>query len=102
MVLTVLPRWRRGFIPGVLVLSSLVCVHPAVGAERLSAPALIELAGKSPNSADFRESLVLSLGEQRIKNGTAVMGQGPDFIWAIEAPSAPQLVLDDQAPVALK
>jgi enterochelin esterase-like enzyme len=76
-----------------------------VGAPRRASPAaaeklpplkLIDLAESSPNEPAFREALVATLGERRIKAGTAVIGEGPEFLWAIESTSPPQLVVDDQ------
>lgn len=61
----------------------------------ISAPQLIDMARTNPASAEFREALVASLGEVEIKKGTAVTGQGPDFLWAVEAATVPELVIDD-------
>ncbi len=68
----------------------------AAAAEKLPPLKLIELAGSSPNEPRFRENLVATLGENRIKGGTALTGEGAEFLWAIEAASLPQLIVDDQ------
>jgi enterochelin esterase-like enzyme len=74
------------------------------GALTLRAPAaettpfsrLLEMARRAPNGADFREALDRSLGESDIRKGTAILGEGPDFIWAVESESAPSLYVDDE------
>ncbi len=79
----------------VLVILGSVCMMAA--AEKLPAPRLIEMS-RHPSAA-FREALLASLGEAEVKKGTAVLGQGPDFIWAVESREAPELFVDD-APFA--
>jgi len=68
----------------------------AAAAEKLPPLRLIELAESSPNEPEFREALVATLGDRRIKAGSALIGEGPDFLWAIESASPPQLVVDEQ------
>ncbi|MGD1072161.1 MAG: alpha/beta hydrolase-fold protein [Bryobacteraceae bacterium] len=65
----------------------------ALAADKLTAPQLIELAKSNP--ANLREALVATLGQERIHNGTALVGRGPDFIWAVESASRPVLTIDD-------
>lgn len=36
-----------------------------------------------------------------LKKGTAVTGEGSDFLWAVESDSQPSLVIDDAPPVAM-
>jgi len=64
----------------------------AFSAEKMTAPQLIEMA--RANSAALKAALVDSLGEANIKNGTAALGRGENFIWAIEAASRPTLQID--------
>src|SRR5437867_159328 len=73
----------------------------APAGEKLPAPKLIEMAGSRPNEPRFREALVATLDENRIKAGTAIIGEGPDFLWAIESSSPPQLIVDEQARPAM-
>jgi len=68
----------------------------AAAAEKLPPLKLIELAESGPNEPQFREALVATLGDRRIKAGNALIGEGPDFLWAIESASPPQLVVDEQ------
>lgn len=88
-------NYRIGML-ALIVAAILALVIPTQAmAQRLAAPALIELANKSPNSPEFRAALSGTLTDARLKAGTAVTGQGPDFLWAIEASTAPRLVVDD-------
>jgi enterochelin esterase-like enzyme len=68
----------------------------AAPADRLPPLKLIELAGSRPNAPEFREALLAALGEQRIQRGTAIIGEGSDFLWAIQSSRQPQLIVDDQ------
>ena len=54
-----------------------------------SAAELIRMSAK-PND-EFRAALIESMGEARIVKGTAVVGHGPDFIFAVESPTVPTL-----------
>ena len=64
----------------------------ACAAGKLPARRLIELA--QSNSPQLRESLIESLGEPNIRKGTAALGEGEDFIWAVESVTRPELLLD--------
>lgn len=63
-------------------------------AEKLPPLKLIDAARQKPGSPEFRDSLVETLGAERVRAGTAVAGEGPEFIWAVEAKTAPTLVVD--------
>ena len=49
-----------------------------------------------PNE-EFRAALVEALGEENIVKGTAVLGEGPDFVFAMESRETPTLYVDDEA-----
>ena len=66
-----------------------------IAAPKMSAPELIALAKKDPQSAIFREALSASLTDKAIDSGTAVLGEGTDFIWAVKSASEPTLTIDD-------
>src|SRR5688500_18776425 len=70
-----------------------VALRPAA-AEKLPPLKLIDLARQKPASPELRESLVESLGAERVRAGTAVAGEGPEFIWAVEAKSPPTLMVN--------
>ncbi len=47
------------------------------------------------NSAKLVEALPATLGGDNLAKGTAFLGEGPDFIFAVDAATAPELVLDE-------
>src|SRR5260370_30145999 len=63
-------------------------------AEKLTAPQLIELAHKKLH--DLAAAVRDSLGDEAIKKGTAFMGEGPDFVWAFESETRPEIYIDGQ------
>src|SRR5262245_20316743 len=64
----------------------------AFAADRVSAPELIRMA--ESRAANFREALIAALGEAKIKDGSAFLGEGPNFIWAVEADPTPVRYVD--------
>jgi len=79
-----------------LTIASLLLASPGIFAQgKLSAPDLIAMAKNSPQSPAFRESLVNTLGAKAISEGTAALGEGTDFIWAVRNARHPQLLIDD-------
>jgi len=71
----------------------LLLAAPAAAADKMTATDLIALAGRDP--VKFHAALVETLTAEAIKNGTAVLGRGPDFIWAVDAATKPVLLLDE-------
>ncbi len=71
----------------------------AGAADKPGARELIALAHKK--STHLADSLRESLGDAEIKKGTAVAGEGADFIWAIESDVRPILYVDGQAAAAM-
>jgi enterochelin esterase-like enzyme len=65
-------------------------------AERPVVDRLIQLARTQPASAAFAEKLVAAMGADSIRDGTAVVGNGPDFVWAVESQDPPVLYVDDE------
>ena len=82
-----------------LCLYALMAPSAAFGADKLTAPQLIALA-KSPDK--LAAALIATLGEEPLKKGTAVLGYGPDFIWAVEATTRPLLFVNGQPGPATK
>ena len=72
------------------------------GMERAAMDQLLTLARTRPDSAEFRDLLVKHLGDARIKSGEAYNSNGPDFVWAVETPKQPTLVIDDQPAGAMR
>jgi enterochelin esterase family protein len=85
--------WKRGLL--------LLCIiAPAIAAERMTAPQLIDLA--KSNSANLREAITATFDARDLKEGTAWTGHGPDFFFATQAPSQPSLVIDEAPGPALQ
>jgi len=63
---------------------------------------LLAMAKSRVDAPEFREALVKRLGEAPIKAGEAFDSNGPDFVWAVEAPAQPTLVVDDQPVGAMR
>jgi len=91
------PRPRRGLMLGLILAAGSLLPPSAQAAERLPVARLLELAAREPNAPEFREALLATLGEGGVRGGTAVAGEGPLFLWAIESEKAPQLFVDDEA-----
>lgn len=78
--------WKRALL--------LLClIAPAVAAEKMSAPQLIDLA--KAKSAGLRDAIAASFDAKDLKEGTAWSGRGTDFFFATQAPSQPSLVIDE-------
>jgi enterochelin esterase-like enzyme len=65
----------------------------AAAAQKRTAPELIDLA--NTHSPQLRAAIQDSFDGKDLKEGTAWLGQGPDFFFAIESGSPPKLVIDD-------
>src|SRR3977135_897617 len=81
----------RSFLISAIALT----VIRAQAADKLTAPQLIKLARQK--SQNLAEALGASLGEEKLKKGTAFAGEGPDFIWAVESETRPEIYIDDRA-----
>jgi len=77
-----------------LALTSILAllINSAFAMEKLDATQLIELA--KSNSPSLRDAISASLDSKSLKDGTAWIAHGPDFFFAAEAPSKPELVID--------
>jgi enterochelin esterase-like enzyme len=75
-------------------------VLAAAAADKLTVPQLTEASRGRPEA--FREALLATLGEGPIQKGTAILGQGPDFVWAVEARQTPSLFVDGQPGPSMK
>ncbi len=58
-------------------------------------PALEMIALAQAHSPKLRESIEYCFGAQSLKDGTAWVGEGPEFFFAVEAATAPLLVIDE-------
>ena len=73
-------------------LFSFAFIASAFAAEKSTAPQLIELA--KSNSPVLRDAITATFDAKELKEGTAWAGHGPDFFFAVEAPSQPSLIID--------
>ncbi len=73
-----------------LVLPASAADNPSAG--KLSAPELIALS--QTHSPGLRTAIEASFDAKDLKNGTAWAGQGPAFFFAVEAATAPTLIID--------
>ena len=81
---------KRGLILFFISLASV-----AQAADKISAPQLIALA--KSNAPGLRDAILASFDAKNLKDGTAWLGHGPDFFFAIDTTSQPSLVIDDGA-----
>jgi enterochelin esterase-like enzyme len=77
-------------------------VQTVMGAEKLNATQLVELA--KAGSPGLRDAIGASFEVKDLKEGTAWAGRGPDFFFAVEmeGQAAPQLMIDGAAGPAMK
>jgi enterochelin esterase-like enzyme len=80
---------------GLLGILFLLVGGPSLAVEKSTATQLIELA--KTNSPALKDAIVNTLDTKELKDGTAWIGHGADFFFAIEAPSQPGLFVDGAA-----
>jgi enterochelin esterase-like enzyme len=68
-------------------------------AQKRTAPELIELA--KSHSPELRAAIETSFDDKDLKEGTAWVGRGPEFFFAVESASAPTLIVDAAAAPAM-
>ena len=79
----------------------LLLAFSASATEKMTARQLIGMA-QNPAPAVFREALVASVPEAGLKAGTAALSDRGQVLFVVDSASAPQLALDDAAPVAMR
>jgi enterochelin esterase-like enzyme len=72
------------------LISAIACI-----AQTPTVAKLTELS-KSPKSPEFEKALIAAMKAPNIQKGTAYIGEGPNFFFAVEAPSQPELFVDDE------
>jgi enterochelin esterase-like enzyme len=83
---------RRHNSFGLATILFLLLGDTAFAAEKSTATQLIELA--KTNSPAMKNAIINTLDAKELKDGTAWIGRGPDFFFAIEATSKPALLID--------
>src|SRR5437879_13416216 len=81
---------------------SLLITAALFAADKTPAPTLLEMAAKNPNSPQFREAALATLGDADVKKSTAMSGEGPDFLWLIESSAKPSLFVDGEPRPVMK
>ncbi len=74
----------------------LISLLSASGADKVTNAQLLEMARHNLQDAGFRETLLVTAGVDAVQKGTAFIGEGGDFLFAVESASKPQIVVDDQ------
>ncbi|HYI98011.1 MAG TPA: alpha/beta hydrolase-fold protein [Bryobacteraceae bacterium] len=74
----------------------LIFAVSAGAADKVTNARLLELASQNLQDAGFRETLLVTAGTEAVQKGTAFIGEGGDFLFAVESPLKPQIVIDDQ------
>src|SRR5882762_3417660 len=69
-------------------------------AEKVPAAKLLEMARS--NAPELEQTLRDTLTEDAIKKGAAVIGEGPDFVWAVMSDRPPMLRIDLGEPAAAR
>jgi enterochelin esterase-like enzyme len=79
-----------------LVLTAAACM-----AQTPTIATLKDLSNK-PDSPDFAQALKTALKAPNIQKGTAYLGEGPDFFFAVDSIKQPELYVDDERGAAMK
>jgi len=79
----------------------LVLTAAACAAQTPTVARLKELSANS-GSPEFEQALKAALKVPAMNKGTAYIGEGPDFFFAVEAASQPQLYVDDERNASLQ
>src|SRR6476659_1935566 len=85
----------RIFLCGLLILGCL----PAM-AQQTSYGKLSQLV--KSGSPELKTALPAAMGDDNLKKGTAYLGEGSDFLFALETSSAPKLIIDEAPGGAMK
>ncbi len=79
-----------GFVP---VLFAILMTIPAYPADRWNASQLAALANS--HNPTLGDAIRASMDDKELKSGTAWLGHGPEFFFALEAASQPTLIIDE-------
>ena len=82
-----------------LLVTFLMAAAACLAADKATVAELLRL--HHARSPQFQEALVATLDAANIRKGTAIIGEGPDFFWAVEADKQPTLYVDDSPGVAM-
>jgi enterochelin esterase-like enzyme len=79
------------------ILTTLFLGMAVQAGEKVSPTQLLQMARQDAQSASFRDTLLATAGLDAVQKGTAFVGEGPDFLFAVESPSKPEIFIDEKA-----
>ena len=79
-------------VPMLRTIPVLLMAAAALQAGKAPAAKLVEMARS--NAPGLEQTLRDTFGEEALKKGAAVLGEGPDFVWAVESGRPPVLRID--------
>ena len=82
--------------PSLVLLLAMFTGPRLSGTERSVIDHLLQLARMQPPSESLPAELIAVMGRENIRKGTAIVGNGPDFVWAIESADPPVLYVNDE------
>jgi enterochelin esterase family protein len=82
--------------PSLVLLLATIAGLPLAGTQKSVVDHLLQLARTEPTSDSLRAELIAAMGQENIRKGTAIAGNGPDFVWAVESTDAPVLYVNDK------
>jgi hypothetical protein len=79
-----------------------VAAARSVATQRQVIDRLLQLAPTQPASDAFKAELIAAMRKENIHKGSAIVGNGPDFIWAVESADQPVLFVNDEKYAAME
>ena len=83
-----------------LAVTLLLCAAPATAADKLDCEQMIALAVSG--NPGLKEAVMAQFPEARLKAGNSFLFHGGDFFFAVETDAEPALVIDEEAPRAMR
>lgn len=65
-------------------------------ADKLTFPQLLDLTRKAPSPTQLHDALLATFGQEELRRGNVYLSSGPDFVFAIETPRRPSILIDDR------
>ena len=90
----IVSRGIQVFRLSIALIFIIVAYTPALPADKRSVQQLIELA--NAHSPALQSAVAATFESKKLEEGTAWIGKGPDFFFAINTKSEPSLVIDDK------
>ena len=87
--------FRKSMAVASFLLALPFCPFPALAAEKSNAAQLVELA--KSDGQPLRDAIAATFDAKDLKEGTAWAGRGPDFFFAVQSQTKPDLMIDGAA-----